>query len=43
MRKRLKKILFSNDTIASITNWILAFGSWNDSGIWDDTAQWKDS
>ena len=24
------------------SNWILAAGFWNDSGVWDDTANWID-
>ena len=29
---------------SSITStWILATGSWNDSGLWDDSQLWKDS
>jgi hypothetical protein len=22
--------------------WILANGAWNDTGVWDDAADWKD-
>jgi hypothetical protein len=25
------------------SNWILAAGAWNDSGVWDDGAAWLDS
>jgi len=24
------------------SNWILKTGSWNDSGVWEDTANWID-
>ena len=26
-----------------VSNWILALGTWNDSGVWIDTELWKDS
>ena len=30
-------------TVASLTNWILASGVWDDTGEWDDTAVWQDA
>ena len=30
-------------TVAALTNWILASGSWDDTGEWDDTAVWQDA
>lgn len=32
--------IISSDSPAS--NWILAAGSWSDSGVWDDSAVWID-
>lgn len=29
-------------TLVAASNWILAAGTWNDSGVWDDTASWID-
>lgn len=34
---------FTSTSGGVISNWILALGSWNDSGVWDDTQVWKDS
>lgn len=32
-----------NNIIIPVGNWILALGSWNDSGVWVDSDVWKDS
>ena len=32
-----------NSAVSVVTsNWILATGFWNDSGVWEDTATWID-
>lgn len=43
VRRKIIKLLGIVSSGGSSSNWILALGSWNDSGIWDDNALWQDS
>lgn len=35
-------LAWTHGTIPGPVVWILATGSWNDAGVWDDTANWID-
>ena len=40
--RKIMQFRFMIEEIASVSNWILTTGFWNDSGVWIDDAVWID-
>jgi hypothetical protein len=38
----VRKGLLGRRTAAAVSSWILAMGSWDDAGTWDEFALWND-